>query len=435
MNFLILTLNAWNSTSSTGNTISNLFSKMKKSDDIANIYCRNEIIDNSLCKKYFRVTEKDILHHLLSPNHCGLEINKYGTDVTEYSSNGLIHSCKYDFLRKHRFVFLLLIREAIWLIPVWKNMRLRSFLSDFRPDIIYMHGHNNLYMHRLLDYCAKKTNAKIVLFWGDDMYGRKSRMPLAYIYESMLRKQYRKSINNASLLFGGSIKLCNEYSSIFAKPFFPLFKECKKVGYDKDKIVDFPLTIVYAGNLLFGREKVMMEFVKIVSYLNASGLDSRFIFKIYSNTNPSSKFLSLLSNSKGTFFKGKKSYDEICKEMDSADLVLFIESFDKKNIRMTRLSFSTKIIDYMQSTSAILAVGPSEIASIDYLSKNSIGFIIHDMSVMESKMKYLAEHPEIIYKLNQRKAEFATKYHTNTSTKALAQIRRINYEESNNCTE
>ncbi len=67
-----------------------------------------------------------------------------------------------------------------------KNCRLNNFLTDFAPDVIYIAWSQHLYMHKLLDYCAKVTGAKTALFWGDDMYGRKSHAPLGYIYETML---------------------------------------------------------------------------------------------------------------------------------------------------------------------------------------------------------------------------------------------------------
>ncbi len=50
-----------NSSNSTGNTISNLFSEISENDEVANIYCRNEAINNTICKRYFKVTENDIL--------------------------------------------------------------------------------------------------------------------------------------------------------------------------------------------------------------------------------------------------------------------------------------------------------------------------------------------------------------------------------------
>jgi hypothetical protein len=424
MKILILTLNAWSVTNSTGNTITNLFSELSDIDEIANIYCRNEAIDNPICHHYFKVTESDILHNIFSSNKCGNELTLCNEKRT-FGTNVLSKGKRGDYLRKHRFTSLLVLRELIWLFPVWKNDKLKKFVLDFAPDIIYMHGHNNLYMHRLLDYCRKLTGAKVAMYWGDDMYGRKSSAPLGYLYETLLRSHYRKSIKLSSLLFGGSLKLCNEYSAIFSKQFVPFFKECKQVHYDKNKTIGNPITIVYAGNLLFGREQMMIKFVNALKRVNAKSLARQYRLKIFSNTNPTVESLAVLDDKTNCCFMGCKPYEEVCKEMDKSDLVLFLESFDRKSIQITRLSFSTKIIDCMQSSAGILAIGPLEIASMDYLAKNNLGYIISDIEKMDEKLEYLVNHAEIIQEQNEHKVDFAKEYHTNTSQKALNELRKI----------
>lgn len=425
MRVLILTVNAWNNTNSTGNTISNLFSKLSSIDDVANIFCRNEVINNTICKRYFKITENDILRNVFSPQKCGCIVDYDRNSQQIVGSNLLDKNKKGDFLRRYRPTSLLFFREFIWGIDVWKNKKLDNFLKEFAPDVIYMHGHSNLYMHRLLDYCAKKTGAKIVLFWGDDMYSRKSQAPLGYLYESFLRKRYCKSIKKSSLLFGGSLKLCDEYSEIFGMKFIPFFKECKQLCYDENKTISNPISIVYAGNLLFGREQMLVNLVKDIAKVNTKELNRQLLLKIYSNTSPSEESLVVLDDKKNSCFMGCKPYKEVCEEMDKSDLVLFIESFEKKCIKSTRLSFSTKIIDCMQSTAGIIAIGPQEIASMDYIIRNNLGYIISNLTQMEDRLTYLVEHPEIIQENNKHKVEYAQAYHTNTSVKALNEIRKI----------
>lgn len=427
MRILVLSLNAWNLSNSTGNTISNLFRGLEDTDEVANIYCRNEAINNTICKKYFRVTEGDIIRCLLTLKSCGTVISyeNAGKDKEIHSQGGTNYEKKITILKKYRSTFVLLLRELLWGIPFWKNKKMKKFLKDFSPEIIYMHGHYNLYMHRLLSFCQTITGAKVVMYWADDMYGRKSYAPLSYFYESLLRSRFRKSIMMSSLLFGGSLQLCKEYSNLFGKQFIPFFKECKQVRYDDNKIISNPLTIVYAGNLLFGRESIIVELIKAIDKVNNNNLTHQFLLKVFSNSTPSSESLSYIDDKKNSCFMGCKPYNEVCEQMDMSELVLFIESFRRKDIQTTRLSFSTKIIDCMQSSAGIIAIGPQEIASMDYLTKNQLGYTITDMSEIESKLAYLADHSFIINEMNKKKVEFARKYHTNTSVKALNSIRKL----------
>lgn len=424
MKILVVSLNAWSLSNSTGNTLSNLFAELIETDEVANIYCREEAIDNTICNHYFRITEKDVIRNILTPHNCG-HIVDYDEGEKPSTSNSVANRSKIDLLRRFRSNLLYLIRELIWAFPVWKNCNLEKFILDFEPDIIYMHGHYNCYMHNILHYCQKISGAKVAMYWADDMYGRKAKAPLGYIYESLLRRKFKKSIQLSSLLFGGSLQLCDEYSKLFGKQFIPFFKECKQVRYDDNKKIGNPITIVYAGNLLFGREKIIVELIRAIDKVNNSNLTHRLYLKVFSNTTPSAEAISYMDDKKNSCFMGCKPYPEVCEQMDKSELVLFIESFKKKDIQTTRLSFSTKIIDCMQSSAGILAIGPKEIASMDYLTKNQLGYTITDMSEIESKLAFLADHSDMINDMNKKKVEFAQKYHTNTSVKALNEIRKL----------
>ena len=92
-------------------------------------------------------------------------------------------------------------------------------------------------------------------------------------------------------------------------------------------------------------------------------------------------------------------------------MVLLIESFEEEEKAKTRYSFSTKIIDALQSGSSILAVGPDDISSIRYLDSVSGSIVINGLSDFESKMSYISENPEILIENAEKIREFALKNH------------------------
>lgn len=413
MKVLIITLNAWNNTNSTGNTISNIFASAKDVE-FANLFCRNEPISNALCNSYYQLTEGQILGWFKGQS-VGKQFRSDSKDLDINGYNPLAKSATGDFLRRYRPTSLLFLRELIWLLPFWKNNSLRNWLLDFGPDIIYMHGHTNIYTHRLMDYCAQITGAKIVMFYGDDMYGRKLKTPLGYLYEILFRKRLRKSINNSSLLFGGSIKLCDEYSEIFRNEFHPMFKQCDLSKLKGKNATNNPIQIVYAGNLLFGREKAMVEFVEVIKKVNNQSVKNKIKLSLFSNSLPSNSSMALLNDMVNSEYMGCKPYSEVCDAMNKADMSLFLESFDTENIKKTRLSFSTKIIDCMQSDSAMLAIGPNEIASMSYIRDNNIGITANSMEEAHQALVSICDNPEIILSSIVSKKKFALSHHTNTS--------------------
>ena len=76
--------------------------------------------------------------------------------------------------------------------------------------------------------------------------------------------------------------------------------------------------------------------------------------------------------------------------LNSCDYPVFVESFDKKQVEKTRLSFSTKIPEYLSLRKPIIAIGPRGIGSMDCLSK--VAICINNVSEMKSKIRMLINY-------------------------------------------
>ena len=62
MNILVFSNSAWDDTKSLGNTMSNFFSgDIWKKDNFSNIYLRNAMPNNNVCKDYYRMTLLDMM--------------------------------------------------------------------------------------------------------------------------------------------------------------------------------------------------------------------------------------------------------------------------------------------------------------------------------------------------------------------------------------
>jgi len=415
MRILTLSLNAWNDTKATGNTFSNFFGDFEQFDvEFANIFCRNENVDNHICHRYYKITETDIVNNLFSDHRKPGDKFEYNS-ATNHSGNnvpqtGLVSSIKSWIAYRWRPATLLFARELLWSVGRWESQELKQFLLDFKPDIIYMHGHNNFYMHHLLWFCQEITNAKIVLFFGDDMYGYKSKMPIKRMYEYFLRKTLKESISRSSLLLGGSFELCTQYSGIFNKKFIPQFKTCNTVDY---KLREFsrPYSIVYAGNLLYGRDVMLCKFAESVRSFNSQHGKS-YELHVYSNCELTDKTVYCLNDGENTFLHAAVSYKEICRILNDCDICLFIESFRKNDILSTRLSFSTKIIDYLQSSSSLIVIGPNSISSVKYLINSNAGIYIDNLDKIEDTLNSIYDKPEVLIETSSRKKMLAENNHS-----------------------
>lgn len=412
MRILTISLNAWNDTQATGNTFSNFFGNASSDIEFANIYCRQEPIYNNLCKKYFRVTEKDIIKSLLFRKSCGFKKIDHIDNIESSNKRNTKFSWITNVIaHKFRPAVLLFAREFIWATNKWKSSTLKEFIEDFNPDIIYMHGHNNCYMHHILWFSKEVSNAKIALFFGDDMYGYKSKLPLNHLYQSLLRKTLRKSINKADLLLGGSFELCSEYSSIFKREFLPQFKTCSLPNCSNKQFFP-PYSIVYAGNLLYGRKTMLKMVANAVDEVNKQLGRIAFTLNIYSNNSISNSDRSYLDNKTSSFLNETVPYERIRTILNNCDISLFVESFKFRDILNTRLSFSTKIIDYIQSSSGLIVLGPKNISSVNYLVTSGIGIYVDSKQSIISALKDIFSNPEILTNCMNHKREIALKNHS-----------------------
>src|SRR5690606_15077845 len=73
-----------------------------------------------------------------------------------------------------------------------------------------------------------------------------------------------------------------------------------------------------------------------------------------------------------------------------------VESFEKKYRYATRVSFSTKIIDLMASSCAILAICWDKHAGYQYLKAQDAAFCVSEIHEIEIVLKKIARQPALI---------------------------------------
>lgn len=405
MRVLIISDVPWRDDNSVGNTYSNIFNNFENVE-FANLYCKPGKPDSKIVKCYFQITEKELLLNLIGKKKKDTPLNNNNVEVFNRKEQKI-----YDIARTLRFQSFFLIRELIWEIGNWKTKELRTFLSEYKPDIIFTFCLESLYYNKLIDYCRNYTESKLVLFFADDIYTYSKRNPIYSIYKYYSRQRIKKLAKTSDLIYGATPQLCDEYSDIFKKKITPLYKICEDIIQNKSGVND-PLKITYTGNLFYGRWKTLVLIAQAIKEIN---LDSTKVRLDIYTTGLTTKQMDNMLNLKGASrLLGAIPYEQVKEVLKDSDIVLHVESFDKKEIKKTRLSFSTKIVDCMQSGSCLLAIGPEETASIRLLKDYNIAQVISVESKEEVKnklLKLLTDNNALTgtaYKMNQ----FAIEHHS-----------------------
>lgn len=90
-----------------------------------------------------------------------------------------------------------------------------------------------------------------------------------------------------------------------------------------------------------------------------------------------------------------------------------MESFEEVEMQKTKYSFSTKIIDYLQSGSVILAIGPKDISSMRYLSNIPGVVSINDVNDLIFVLKEMIENSGYFIQRAYDIRDYAQRHHGN----------------------
>ena len=266
----------------------------------------------------------------------------------------------------HRFSLkpAYMLSDYLWDSKKWINDRFVRFIEDFKPDVVFTFAKSLPQYYQAIRFLYEQYHVKVLLWIGDDEYTALSESGTKKAQERIRRLRYILSVS--SKVWGCSEEICEYYNGVFGCESSPLYKRCS-FDYPVHDSVNRPLRMVYAGNLLFGRLEILKTIVGALRQLNAA--QTVAYLDIYSSTPVSDGDKAELNVSGTSALCGVVPYDEIQKQLSQADMTLLVESFEDSEIIKTRYSFSTKIIDCLQSGSVILAVGPSEVASIRYVRR------------------------------------------------------------------
>ncbi len=350
-----------------GNTVMSLFSEWS-GNNYYHFYIRKQTPRNRLVKAYFNISSTDAVKALLKGRTGGrsftaaeLESVTQAWAKEEKTERGLIEGARSG---KRKLIYFL--EESFWATRIWQNAGFRDFVQEADPDIFFAFATNSYILDPLIKYLKTNTRAKLVLFIADDMltaYGTRG-----WIRRRRLTNKLKRCIASADMLFGISEMMCQHYGELFEKPVEFLCKGCD-CFLPIQASSTYPLKLVYAGNLLYGRDQTLANLAEALSEINAEAGEQRAILQIYSTTDAAPEIRSQIERSGAAQVLPPISYEELLRVTNAADFVLHAESFQPEIAEKIRYSFSTKITDCLQSGAGIIAVGPDGLASIEFLKQ------------------------------------------------------------------
>lgn len=412
---LIISSESWRPESSGGNVLTNLFEGLKGDYEFAQIYCNSQLPSNNICKRYFHLSEKDMLKNVIKRTPFGKKIiyKDFPQNIEEcQDSSDITAKGLFFFIRQLRWEIFQTFRYFLWYVSNWKTYELKKFILDFNPDIIFAPMYYDLHLHRLDRYVAKLTKKKIISYVYDDHLSFKqfSLSPFYWFNRILLRYNIIKTSKHYSLLYSMTQEQIDEYQPILHVP-MKLLKKGNEFSSKKMPVhkLHKPLKIIYGGNLFYKRNKVLECFADALEEINKGQLKAQLY--IYTQNPLTEKIKRQLNKGDSCFLKGKISNEALMKEYETCDVALHVESLCLKPRLITRLSFSTKIVDLMFKSCCILAICWEGSSPYKYLVKEDAAICIHNLSDIKKVLTKLIENPAVIKEYQIKSWECGVRNH------------------------
>lgn len=414
MRILIISAEVWRDDTNGGNVLSNIFDGLDAT--FAQIYCNPGMPDNKICYSYFQLTDKMMIQSVFQNKKPGKEfkISNYAklSGKTLDVENNTDQPKIFSIIKKFNN-FGNLARQLLWSIGRWKNEEFNKFVINFNPDIIFAPCYSGIHMQAITRYVSTLTNAPIVSYISDDSYSLKqfSISPLFWINRFLIRSNLRKTFKHYKLVYTMTEEQKEEYDPIFNCNMKILRKGVELNKLQVKNSVNKPIRIIYAGGIYLNRWKILKSIAKVLTEINKEEIIIEL--HIYTSNKISDNLSGILDDKRNSFMHGIVSKEELGFEYKNSDIALHVESFDLKNRLITRLSFSTKIVDCLSSGCAVMAVSWKRHAGYKYLKDNDAAICVDNIKDLYSILLNITKNKEIILDYSLKAKQTCIANHSN----------------------
>lgn len=406
---LIFTVSSWNSRIGS-NTWATLVEGYP-AENLANICIREEYPDSNVCSRYFVISENKVLKSVFRRHiTTGYEVDK--TDNAEMNMNSDLqkHNARYKKMSVKRKTYMLLARELVWKFGKWHTEDLDAFLDDFKPDIILHSMEGYIHLNRIIEYAIARTQAKAVGYiWDDNFTYLQSKKLGDQFYRFIQRKSLKKLAQKTDAFFAITKKTKKEADAFFNINSVLLTKPLLFAPECCQTLVEYPIRMIYTGKLIIGREDTISQIAQAINEVNNSSVP-KILLDIYTNTQLGENTKAKINNAWCQIHPAVPQ-KEVYELQKQANILLFVEAIKGPKAKIARLSFSTKITDYLSTGKCIFAVGHKDTAPMEYFEENSSAITAYDEESIKSVVEHITEHPEVISETAKRGSEVAVKIH------------------------
>lgn len=405
---LVVSHNVFSSSGNMGKTMMHMLAGIPP-DNLAQLYFHQEIPTRKCCLHYFRITDSNILRSLFTRKaeyrvFIESDIKESATQCRTDTGN---LAKIYQFSRR-RTPLIYFLRDTMWKLGKWHTKELLEWVHAFAPNVIFLAAGDYAFPYRIAIYLSDLLHVPIVMWCPDDFYIEpQSNGPF------LRRIQCRRLVNLAQKVIDRSGTIVT-ISDMMQRDYARLFHIPTKTVRISSAVNHYSLPsdsrsgIVYVGNLGINRITPLVKLGRALKEATITGFET---INVYSGErNPS--ILQQIDEKNGLTYCGCIPEQEVERILGASKFVIFTEAFDNNSICRTKYSLSTKIAESLRSGACILAYGPSEIASIDYLRQYHAAYILKEAEELPSVILHLCAKSDEYSHYTQCAQSLAERFHS-----------------------
>lgn len=396
---LLISNNVLSKIDNNGKTYASILSRYPPSS-IAQLYFSiGGYEDDKLCSTYLNVTDWDVCRSIIKPIRTAKKNHNLCAE-----SNSEKNAQKRQMVGKIKKFLTPLLRDVIWKFGSWYTPGLKEWLKEFRPDVVFLVSGPYNFPNRIAKKICEDFHIPLVLYYTDDYVVNSIKHNVFYpIVKFRRKKNYNRVISYSSKRYVIGEEMARVYSQYFDRPFDYIMNSVDIIPYSPKIVNGYNVIISYFGSLHSKRWNSIIKLSK--------SLPDNCIINVYTISLDDSIKSEILKYSKIRLCGGVKG-TELLEAMHKSDFLLHVESDDKYYRRLTGLSVSTKIPEYLIASRPIIAFGPQEVASMKLLSNNKIGITI-DSNTNTDNIRLLLNDfiskPNHLLEMTKRGYDFALK--------------------------
>lgn len=414
MRILLITDEEWNDAVYGNNILTNWFTDYDAV--FAQIYCSPGLPNNSICEWYFQITDGQMLRSIVSGTRAGKRFYLPTSAQSVIGSRENAQRKGIYLIMKKISLFanapIQLLRDLIWHLGRYDIDSLKEFIDGFNPDLVFCPRVITPKLMRLEREIKRLTSAPFVAFTADNEASLQcySWSLLFWLRRFAIYRAFKKHVKLYNHYFMFSEEQARDYHQKYGIPTSCLYK----CGQFKEsfipKHINSPIRMVYAGRLYCNRWKTLMAIGDALEQINSDG--EKMVLDIYSAESLTFRQDRALRRYRYLQVHTAITPTQLAEEYKKADIAIHVESFDKSYRMATRYSLSTKIIDLMASTCAIMAICWEKQSGYLYLKTHDAAFCASEYDEILSLLRNITQRPSLIHEYAEKAWECGRKNHT-----------------------